>query len=442
MKKKIVFIRFCIFKHGYEFLKPMAFPIIDSLTDKEAFEIAFIDEQIQELPETIDADIIAFSVETITAKKAYLMAKKYKKDNNIIVMGGFHPSIEPDESLNYADSVLIGDAEDTWIELLNDIKEGKEIKKKYQSNYSCELKKIDQNFKPFKDKRYPGFGSLYFSRGCKFNCDFCSIKAMYKKGVRHKTVDDIIEEIKQIKEKFIVFIDDNLFVNEELAFDLFQKMKPLKKLWTCQISIDVAKNNKLLKAMKECGCVFVLIGFESVQKDTLKRMNKVANLSYEDYEIAIKNLYKYGIMIHATFVLGYDSDTKESIKNTFDFAQKYHFTKASFNMLAPAPQTPLYKRLKEENRLLMDNWWINNNYHYGDPVYQPKNISPTELKSLCIDMQREYYKPKNILIRCLKNMKYSSFLGNLFLLYDAISAIKSNINSVNTDNIKFPEEIL
>ena len=154
--------------------------------------------------------------------------------------------------------------------------------------------------------------------------------SFYRCKVRQKNVDLIVEEIRGIKEKILLIIDDNIFLDEESAIRLFQAIKPLKKKWGCQISIDVAMNDRLLNAMKESGCVLVMIGFESLNPDNLKIMNKVANLNLETYEKAIQNIYKHGLMIYASFVLGYDYETAESIEETLKFAFKVLPFKVTF----------------------------------------------------------------------------------------------------------------
>lgn len=420
---KVTFIRLAILDKNYDSFKPLVFPIINEITPKDV-EVEFIDEQVEKLPDEINSEIIAFSVETLTAKKAYILAKKFKKKNNVIVMGGFHPTVEPDEALEFADVVLMGDAEDTWVNFLSDYRKGN-YKNKYISTYNGKPTKIDYNFSYFKGKKYPSIGAVQFSRGCKFNCDFCSIKTMYKNGVLFKDVDTVIEEVKQIKEKLVFFVDDNLFVNEKVSLELFRKMKKLNKLWGCQISMDIAQNDKMLQAMKDSGCVVVLIGFESINPDTLKRMNKGANMKLKDYDAVIKNIYRYGIMICATFVFGYDLDTSETIRQTFDFAMKYHFTKVNFNMLVPMPGTRLYKRLEENKRLLMKKWWINDKYVYGMPVYKPKLMQPEELKKCCKSVWREYYTIRNIMKRTIKNSKYINIYKSIGFFYESLITRKT-----------------
>lgn len=402
---KVTFIKVRMFDDkNYDAMKPLVFAIFDQITPKD-IEIEYIDERVEDLPSVIDADVIALSVDTYAARRAYEIAQKYKTPSNRIVMGGFHPSAVPDEALQYCDTVLIGDAEDTWPTYLEDLKNGVE-RKKYQSTNRCGLTKIDFNSKAFHGKKYLPIGLVQFSRGCKYNCDFCSVASFYRCKVRQKNIDLIVEEIRDIQEKILLIIDDNLFLDEGSALTLFQAIKPLKKKWGCQISIDIAMNDTLLRAMKESGCVLVMIGFESLNANNLKIMNKVANLNIETYEKAIQNIYKHGLMIYASFVLGYDYETKESIEETLKFAIKHNFATANFNPLIPMPDTKLYSRLKSQDKLIYDKWWLEKGYKYGDTVYYPESMTPDDLQIGCMTTRYQFNSYKSIFKRLVCNKKH------------------------------------
>jgi len=423
---KITFIRFSIFEKTYNAsFKPLVFPVIRALTPKD-IEIDFIDEHVEKLPEKIDSDIIALSVETLTARKVRNFALKHKTKNNIIAVGGFHPSALPEECLEYADSVTIGDAEDTWPRFLEDAKNGN-VQKIYKSSLEIDPIKPVLDLEYFKGKKYSFIGLAQFSRGCKFNCDFCCIKAMYPGKVRTKKVDDFVEEVRSMPEKIIFLADDNLFTDEKTTLLLLEKLKPLKKIWHCQISMDVAYNEKILKAMKEAGFAMVMIGFEAINPDTLKQMNKGANMRIKNFDEAINNIYKHGFMITAGFISGYDNDKIETIWSNFDFAMKYHFTKAFFTMLQPMPGTRLYKRLLAEGRMSPDKWWLDENYTYGDCVFEPKNMTKKELERDFYAAWKKYYTLSNIWKRFKANFKYLSFKDSALFLGEALLQ-KRNLN--------------
>jgi len=405
---------------GYDAMKPLIFAIFDAITPDD-IEMSYIDERVEDLPDFIDSDVIALSVETFAARRAYNIAKKYKTTHNQIVMGGFHPSAMPDEALEYCDTVLIGDAEDTWPAYLEDLK-NQAPKRIYKSDHKHGLAKIDFNSRAFDGKRYNPIGLVQFSRGCKFRCDFCSVSSFYNCKVRQKSTETIIDEIKGIKEKVLFFIDDNIFLDEASAIELFLAIKPLKKKWACQISMDVALNDKMLRIMRESGCILVLIGFESLNTDNLKLMNKVSNLQIETYEKAIQNIYKHKLMIYATFVLGYDYDTSKSIKETLAFAVKHNFAAANFNPLIPMPATKLYARLESQNKLIYDKWWMENGYKYGDTVYYPESMTPDELQEGCKNARFYFNTYKCILKRLVCNRAHLNPINAMvFLALNIIS---------------------
>lgn len=405
---------------GYDAMKPLIFSIFDALTPEDV-QMEYLDERIEGLPDAIDSDVIALSVETFAARRAYHLAQKYKTGKNRIVMGGFHPSAVPDEALAYCDTVLIGDAEDTWPAYLADLKEGKE-QRRYVSSNALPLTKIDFNSTAFCGKRYNKIGLVQFSRGCKFNCDFCSIHSFYPCKVRQKALDVIIQEIQGVKEKILFFIDDNIFLDEGSAIELFRAIKPLKKKWACQISMDVAFHDEMLQMMKDSGCILVLIGFESLNPDNLKLMNKVANLRIAQYEKAIRNIYAHKLMIYATFVLGYDYDTRASIDATLQFAMDHKFAAANFNPLIPMPGTRLYDRLETQDKLLYPKWWLEPGYRYGDTVYTPENMTPQELEEGCKHARFTFNTYRNIFKRLFGNRVYGNPVNALvFLALNIIS---------------------
>lgn len=439
---KIVFIKVnMMYSKGRDALKPLIFPIIEKLTPDD-HELKFYDERIEALPDVIDADVIAFSVETFAAGHAYELAERYGYDDRAfnrnektrprIVMGGFHASAMPDEVLEHADTVLTGDAEDTWPEYLEDVKNGCE-KSRYDSENKCPVTYVDNNAHCFDGKKYLKLGMIQASRGCRFNCDFCSIKSLYPAGVRQKDIGDVVREIKASKERLFFFIDDNLFVNEAAARELFLAIRPLKKRWACQISMDIAFNDELLELMHEAGCIMVLMGFESLDERNLEIMHKSANIGVMHnaegakdnghYEEAIRNIYRHGIMIYAMFVLGYDHDTAESIRATYDFAMQNHLAVANFNPLMILPGTSLYERMKEEGSMRFEKWWLDDGYRYGDAMYYPKSMTCDELMEGCRAARYDFNSLRNIMKRMFgaKVNHRGIFNSVVFLLINLIS---------------------
>lgn len=400
-------------------MKPLIFSIIKPLTPAFA-EITFYDEMIEKLPHNIDAHVIAMTVDTFSAQRAYELAKIYKKQGKLIIMGGFHPTMLPDECLNFADSVIVGEAEDTWSKAILDI-QNNALQKKYISENNCDLSSVKYDYSVFEGKKYNPVGLVQFSRGCKFSCDFCSINGFYKGKIRTRPIENVVEDIKNIKEKYIFFIDDNLFSHETEAIKLFKAMKSLKKKWVCQISIDIGENKELLEIMKKSGCLMVLIGFESLNTGNLKQMGKSANIKNIDYNRVIKNIYDAGIMIYGTFVIGYDYDDKDSANELAEFAIKSSFAIANFNPLMAMPGTKLYDRLKEENRLSLNDWWTNENFRYGDAMLSPRGMTEKELQKGCMNSRFLFSSYKSIFRRLFCKANFRN-LSNVYI-YLALNII-------------------
>lgn len=433
---KIAFIKVnMMYSKGKDALKPLVFAVIKSLTP-ERHEIVFYDERIENLPDALDADIIAFSVETFAARHAYELAGKYKRNNNIIVMGGFHPTALPDEALGHADIVMKGDAEETWGELISDLEKSdlKVTRRIYEAQNSCTMTYVDPNSDCYAGKKYLPLAMVQASRGCKFKCDFCSIKSLYPGGVRQKAIDDVVREIRESKEKLLFFIDDNLFLDEDSAKKLFAAIKPLKKKWACQISLEIAFRDELLDLMKDSGCFMVLIGFESLNENNLEIMNKSANLGImrngtagtgntARFEDAIHNIYRHGIMIYGMFVLGYDYDTADSIRETYEFAVRNNLAISNFNPLMILPGTPLFDRMNSDKRMRFEKWWLDPDYRYGDAMYYPKSMTIEELRDGCRNARYSFNTYGTILKRLIREKVNHSSLLNIavFLLINLIS---------------------
>ena len=262
-------------------LQPLGFAILSGLTPPE-IEIIFFDERHEAINEDIDVDLVAITVETYTAARAYYISNIFRKRGIPVIMGGFHPTTMPNETAEHADSVVIGEAEELWTQIIADAQAGK-LKQFYQQKLQSNLQGLPFKRDIFADKNYASIIPIQFGRGCKFRCDFCSINIFYGNNIRYRPISDVINEIKKTGQKNILFIDDNIFANPERAEKLFEALIPLKIHWSCQISIDIAHHPKLLDLMAKSGCITALIGFESLEKRNLDQMKKGWNIRNSDY---------------------------------------------------------------------------------------------------------------------------------------------------------------
>lgn len=381
-------------------LPPLAMGILAARTPRE-IDINFYDDKVEIIPDDDQPDLVAITVETFTARRAYDLAERYRSRGVPVVMGGYHPTFLPDEALQHADAIVVGDAEGSWEQLLHDFRNDN-MQRIYTggSNRPLDDFRLDRSI--FAGKKYAPVELVQFGRGCRFACDFCSIRTFYQDNLRARPLHSLTEELQQFsRRKLIFFVDDNLFNSRELLETMLDSIRPLKLRWSCQISIDVARDERLLDKLAEAGCVFALVGFESLSEANLKQMAKPWNRVAGDYLSVVRKFHQRGIAVYGTFVFGYDGDTAETIQDSLNFALEAKLEIANFNPLTPTPGSPLYERLLRENRLLSPQWWLDPNYRYGDPIFVPKSMSPEEFAEKCFAAKKAFYSWSSIAHRVL-----------------------------------------
>jgi radical SAM superfamily enzyme YgiQ (UPF0313 family) len=371
-------------------MEPLPAAMIAALAPPD-IEIRFYDDRIEAIPFDEPTDLVAISIETYTARRSYQIASDYRKRRVPVVMGGFHATLCPEEVKQYADSVVIGEAEDVIERLIDDYRSGTP-RKVYRSSERPRLRAMpDRSI--FRGKPYLPIRLVEFARGCRFRCDFCAIQAFFSSTHNHRSVDQVIREIKAVsrRNELVFFIDDNMTSGQEEARELMRALIPHNIRWVSQTAINVAHDDETLELMKRSGCQGVLIGLESLNGDSLKQMNKGFNLMRGGPATALANMRRHQLAVYGTFIFGYDHDTPESISNTVEFAQQEGLFIAAFNHITPFPGTPLYQRMKQEKRLLFDPWWLDPDYRYNMIPFQPQNMSPAELEYQCLAARRRFY---------------------------------------------------
>ena len=390
-------------------MEPLTIATLKALTPS-SIQTFFFDDRIENIDYNLDIDLVSISVETYTARRAYNIADKFRAKGKKVILGGYHVQAIPDEAMEHADSILIGNAETVWKEMLDDFQHN-QLKRTYIGENQFASIIPDRSI--FKDKKYLPLSLIETGRGCPNKCEFCSITSFYEHTYIARPIKDIIAEIKEIKPKIIFFVDDNICANKAHLKELCRQLIPLKISWTSQAALSVAEDDELLELMAKSGCKNILIGLESMDERNLDQMNKSWNYKLGETDKLINKIHKVGISIYATFLFGFDFDNPENFRRTIDFALKHKFFYAAFNHLLPFPGTPLYERFKNTNRLLYDKWWLKDNYKYGDIPYSPVATNPIELRDFCANARREFFSIKNIIKRGI-----AQFLRNkdLFLL--------------------------
>tara|TARA_Y100000310_G_scaffold343242_1_gene449951 strand:- start:3576 stop:4898 length:1323 start_codon:yes stop_codon:yes gene_type:complete len=385
---------------GKKFMKPWTLePLTISLLRglvPDNFEVSFYDDRIEEIGYDQETDLVGITVETFNALRSYEIAEAYKKRGIPVVLGGVHPTLIPEEALKYGDSVVKGQAENTWPKLLEDFKKG-QLSRVYNQGGNPTLgeRKIDRSI--FQGKRYLPIQSLEMGRGCTSGCEFCAIPVFFD-GYNPRPLEKVLKEVEENDMQQIFLTDDNISAYPNKLLEFCEGMKPLKRKWVGQAGINIAKNDALLESIAESGCLGLLIGFESLNPDNIALMSKRIN-SRVDYQKAIKRINSYGIRIYGSFIMGYDNDTLESIDDTVSFAIDQKLFLANFYPLTPFPGTPLYSRLEQEGRLFNPKWWLDSNYRYGDFTFHPKNMEADELAEKVDSVKKKFYNYQSILDR-------------------------------------------
>lgn len=368
-------------------IPPLAMGILARFTPSQ-YQLSFIDESVEEIPEDLETDLVAMSVTTLTAKRAYDLADHFRNRGIKVVMGGIHPTVMPEEALQHADAIVKGIGEHIWPEVLVDAAQGR-LQKEYTGANDRPLQGLTPDRSIYAGKKYAPVVPVQFGRGCQFTCDFCSVHAVYGRKVKHRPVGEMLEEIASIKNKVLFMVDDNIQSYGSGTIELLRGLQKLKKKWFGQMSVNAAHDLELVKLLTASGCIGLIIGFESVDEQNLLQMGKKVNIKH-DFIQAIKNLQQNGIMVVGSFVFGYDCDNETTVRKAFDFAEDYNFVHAYFNPLVPTPGTGLYDRLKEEERFIEPTWWISDSFRYGSLPFTPKGTTAAELEKACITARRRF----------------------------------------------------
>ena len=335
-------------------MEPLTIAVLKALTPPD-IETELFDDRLELINYDTPTDLVCITVETYTAKRCYKIAERFRQRGIPVVMGGYHVTLCHEEAAQYADSVIVGNAETVWQTMLADAKNGA-LKKLYLGGVGEYTVQPDKSI--FEGKKYLPVSLVETGRGCCHSCEFCSISKFYCSKYYCRDHRLIVDDIKNSKHKYTFLVDDNLVADRKNAMSLFEDITPLKIKWAGQGTLSMAKDENLLRTMKKSGCEIILIGFESLNKENLQQMNKSFNYALGERDELVKRIHDAGIGIYATFVFGYDNDDERTVNDALEFAKKHNFYTAAFNHLLPFPNTALYDRLKADGRLIYDKCWL------------------------------------------------------------------------------------
>jgi radical SAM superfamily enzyme YgiQ (UPF0313 family) len=373
-------------------MEPLQLGVLAALTPP-GIDIALHDDRMEQIPYDDPTDLVAITVETYTARRAYEIAAEYRARGVPVIMGGMQPTLIPEEVAQHADTIFIGDAETKWAGVLDDLRRG-QMRPVYDAPVGSPQPGVLTRRDLFAGKGYLPISLMQFSRGCRFACRFCAVSTFFDRKHYTRCVEEVVQEIESREQKRIIFfVDDNILSNFEAAKELCRALIPLKVHWVSQASIDMTQDLELMDLLVRSGCVGMVVGFESINKDSLRWMRKSPNFvgGFDGYQEQVDIVRDHGLQLWAAFTLGHDYDTVDSIAETLDWATDQKFPFAAFNILVPYPGTPLYQRLAEEGRLLYDGkWWLHPEYRFNYAPFQPKNMTADELTEACWQCRSTY----------------------------------------------------
>ena len=380
MKITLIYPRFAEGYRSPARMEPLVLAILAAITPRE-HTVQAIDERLEEVSLAEDTDLVAISVCTFSAKRAYAIAASYRQRGVPVVLGGFHPTLQPEEAMAHADAVVVGDAEATWPRVVVDAAAGR-LQRLYAPATPGPVMAATPDRSVFRNKSYLPIRLVQFGSGCPRACEVCAIHAFYGSAVRHRPVESVVEELKASGARRVLFVDDNLLADRNAFHRLMEAILPLGLRWTSQMDLSIADNPDLLDLARRSGCQSMLIGFESLSENNLRQMGKAWN-HVSSFVSRLARIRRLGIMVYGTFLFGYDEDDPGVFKRTLDFVLEQKFFIANFNPLQPFPGTPLYERLQKESRLVYERWWMEPGYRWQETLVRPKGMTTEQLAQGC-----------------------------------------------------------
>lgn len=350
-------------------------------------EVRFTDERIETVNLEEEVEVVAVSAMTAQIGRAYELADHFRARGIKVVLGGAHPSVMPEEALQHADAVVIGEAEGPWQKLLEDLERG-ELQKIYRCSQMPDLQYLGWPRRELLEgKGYLPVDPLQTTRGCPLDCDFCSVTQTFGKAFRMRPIEYVVDELKNLDD-YVFIVDDNMILNKKYSLDLFQGMAPLNKKWTGLGTIKMAEDENFLRLLAHSGCWLLYLDLGpwlsmGLNKEGLKHPLVKKHLDY------LGLFHKYNIKVIGSFVFGFDHDTPSIFEHTVAFAKAARMEEVEFLVLTPYPKTRLWAKLEEERRIFDYDW---KKYNTAHVVYRPQGMSPQELQDGYAFAWEEFYR--------------------------------------------------
>jgi radical SAM superfamily enzyme YgiQ (UPF0313 family) len=365
-------------------------------------QVRVINENVEGIDFSDIPDLVGITAMTATAARAYEVADIYRDLGAQVVLGGIHASVLPEEALEHADSVVVGEAESVWPRVVADA-DARRLEKLYQAPRFVDFARPRLPRRDLIDARHYWLpNTVQTARGCPHDCSFCSVTLFNGRKIRTRQLENVLAEVESLprsgfgRRKIVAFVDDNIGARPSRAKALFKALIPLRILWGSQACVRFGNDEELVALAAESGCRVLLIGFETLSQQALAEVNKRHN-KVEQYEDALRTFRKHGIFVIGTFILGLDADDESAFRATLEFAERSKLVLAQFGMLTLFPGTRIYQRLLREKRV-EPAFWSKSHWEHR-PVFEPKRISWQALCEGVYQMGRRFYSYPSILRR-------------------------------------------
>lgn len=396
-------------------LPGLVFPLLAAMTPKN-WDVEVNIEVVDDINFNSDADIIGIGTMGYAIYRGIEIATEFRKRGKLVVMGGYMASMVVNKVKEYVDSVVVGDAEKSYPQLLKDFETNGKIQKIYDLSVDNLNGLPIPRYELLMEKPIGSMLPVQAGRGCNQTCSFCSISSLYNGRYLTRPVDEVIRDIQVVKNlgfNRFYLLDDNIVSNPKYLKTLCQEIEPLNMKWASQCTLHLAKNPKLIESVRRAGGNMMSFGIESITQEGLDKLGK-SWLKVSEHKKLIETLTKSGILVSSEMMLGTDSDTEESIRATYDFIQQNKIPIPRFYILTPTPGSALYNQYKSEGRLLTENL---QKYDGSQCVHKPAKISPEKLTEMFWWLYRKVFSWRSILRRTILNQAFlRSPLLHLFAL--------------------------
>ena len=370
-------------------------PYLAGFIDESRYTVSLVDEYNQRIPYELRVDLVAITVNTPNAAHCYGMARRFRLTGAKVVMGGPHVTLVPEEAASHCDHLVIGEAEETWPQFLDEFHRGA-ARARYACQRTPELRGLPIPRRDLIARRPFTKGAVFATRGCPYRCGYCNLKQIYQDGFRTRPIHEVVADIGSMSNRYFVFWDDNFFGDVGYAARLMESLRGLRRRWAAQVSIDRCADEDLLRLARAAGCIYLFVGLESFSRKGLASVGKGFN-QVAQYGQTIELIHRHGICVQAGIIFGFDADTADVFADTLRSCEALGIDGVTVSLLTPLPGTRVYEEMKAQGRLRNKGWeWFNGKTRVA---FVPRQMTSDQLFAGYMLFRRSFYSFRSILRR-------------------------------------------